>query len=221
MPMRPDNRRALATAVLALLSLLRPSAALAEESLRCRGALVRVGGARSDLVAHCGEPAFREPIPSEAGVIVLGGALPWVVERAVSESVERWSYNFGPRRFVYYVTLRGGRISEIEHGGYGYDPAVLAGAGPRAVDCGAATLRIGERTLDLVAKCGDPVSLERRAERRAITFAPAPATAVSEYRTVDVAVWTFDPGPGRLTVVATLEDGVIVDVRSGGYGASR
>lgn len=89
--------RLMAGALLAL-ALLPP--ALADRGLRCGQHLVRVGDTKLDVLAHCGEPAYRE--------IVSGGG------GADSPLVEQWYYLLGPQRFPRVLTFRGLRLVGVE-----------------------------------------------------------------------------------------------------------
>ncbi len=69
---------------------------------RCTPDALHIGDRTFDVLARCGEPAYRDL-------------------RQVSQSVaEVWTYDFGPRTFVRYVELQGGRIMQIRTGSYGY-----------------------------------------------------------------------------------------------------
>lgn len=77
-------------------------------------------------------------------------------------------------------------------------------------------IRVGDRTLDLLAKCGSPTAIDRRTERR-----PTPTATghlVTSYRTIDIELWTFDFGPQRFIRYVTLENGIVVGVKDGSYG---
>jgi hypothetical protein len=91
-----------AIAVIAVFaSLVHVSAtAASESSLRCAGGLVGLGDATIDLLGKCGAPALREPRVDEAWVAFGGGGSS--VQRRVLLAVERWTYDFGPQRFLMF-----------------------------------------------------------------------------------------------------------------------
>jgi len=41
--------------------------------------------------------------------------------RKVYVTIEEWTYNFGPSRFVRIFTFRNGSVTDIRTGGYGYE----------------------------------------------------------------------------------------------------
>jgi hypothetical protein len=92
-----NGRRAVGAALLALGC---AQAALADRGLRCGTHLVRVGDTKLDVLAHCGEPAFRE--------VVSGGG------GADSPLIEQWYYLLGPQRFPRVLTFRGLRLLSVE-----------------------------------------------------------------------------------------------------------
>jgi len=208
--------------VLTIAAALGPFAAsAAESSLRCDGGLVSIGDAKLDLLGKCGEPALRDARPvSLATVVVQPGPL-LVAGASTGSTVEQWTYNFGPQRFLELVTLEGGKVVAIERGGYGYDPTRLRGAGPggRAA-CESAAFHVGDLKIDLLARCGEPATLDVRQESRAAALPGQPATLAS-FGTVQVEVWTYDLGPQRFIAIVTLEDGKVVAVERGGYGYAR
>jgi hypothetical protein len=180
----------------ALLLALTPAAALADSSIQCDGGIVSVGDSKIDLLGKCGPPALVEDR--------------WRRKTAV----ERWTYNFGPNRFLQLVTLVNGKVAAVERGGYGYPPEKMAEPQePGRARCETSAIRIGDSKIDLLAKCGEPALQESRLERR--------ADAAGRGRFVQVDVWTYDFGPQSFVQHATLENGKVVLVERGGYGYAR
>lgn len=120
----------LRSASLVLLLFLAATPALADESIRCGSYLVDVGSPRAEVKAKCGDPsdiyerteyritdgALRQRILDDRVVtdeLIRSG-------RVVPVHIEEWTYNFGPSRFVRYLTFENGRLARIETGGYGY-----------------------------------------------------------------------------------------------------
>ena len=69
-------------------------------SFRCGGETVSVGDRQNAVKKACGQPDK---------IRVSGGG-----------AVEEWIYNFGPTRFIYYVTFKYGRLERIQAGEYGF-----------------------------------------------------------------------------------------------------
>lgn len=82
----------------------------------CRGGkLLSTGDTAAEALIKCGMPAFTEQWIDES------------IERGVYgragksiDTVEEWTYNFGPHDLIYILRLRNGRVTRIETGGYGY-----------------------------------------------------------------------------------------------------
>lgn len=68
-------------------------------SFRCAGETISVGDRKYSVIEACGAPDK---------ITVSGGG-----------TVEKWVYNFGPTRFIHYVTFVRGRLSRIQAGEYG------------------------------------------------------------------------------------------------------
>jgi hypothetical protein len=138
----------------------------------------------------------------------------------------------------------------VERGGYGYGlgsddmgPAFI----PRA-RCDHLSIHEGDRSFDLLARCGEPASRDLTVVRRQVVLQePAPARPRGEAgnrdpgqrgkqpdRTrraqvlvqavagsVDVEVWAYDFGPQVLVRLVELENGVVTKVDTAGHGYSR
>jgi Protein of unknown function (DUF2845) len=206
-----------------LLALAAPAAVLAvpPASIRCGSRLVSVGDAKLDLLGRCGPPTYSDAREVERNRLRVDGARHASDVAATSEvilTVEEWTYDFGPSALVQFVTLEGGRIVWIESGGYGHlrEAARPTEPLPRA-PCEPAVIDVGDRKLELLLECGEPVTADRRRERRAVTTRFA-HEATGESVTVEVEVWAYNFGPNRLTELVTIVDGWVVKVERGSYG---
>lgn len=78
-------------------------------ALRCGNKLVDRGDRKHKVLHACGEPTYRDayerPIP---GAYFL------------FNQVDVWTYNFGPRRFMYELIFEQGVLVRINQLGYGY-----------------------------------------------------------------------------------------------------
>ncbi len=96
-----------------------------QNSLRCPGStgLISIGDTESEVLDKCGEPTTNVKIripgvyygnPGEMGheeyrrQIAREGA-----------ATQKWTYDFGPNKFVYYLSFQEGELYRIESGGYG------------------------------------------------------------------------------------------------------
>ena len=134
----------LAVIALWLLGNVWPITAQASSSMRCGSRLVGEGDYTAELLAACGEPAFRDewqyPARYGAGLV---------------SDTEVWTYDFGPNQLLRVVRLRDGKIGEIETDGYGFSKGSAGRCEPSAIVEGLSKYR-------LFRKCGEP--LTRRAE---------------------------------------------------------
>jgi hypothetical protein len=202
--------------------LLAARRAGADDAVRCGGALVTPGDAALDLLARCGPPAIREERVVERAVVVANAASSGASEvRRDTRIVERWTYNFGPGRLIAVVTIDGGKVRRVERGGYGYPPERLGSRAAGASRCDG-DVRVGDLTLDVLARCGEP-ALRDRAERERDATAEASGGDgwVAWRERVAVETWTYDLGSERLMLLVTLEDGKVASVERGGYGYAR
>jgi hypothetical protein len=97
-------------------------------ALRCHGRIVSVGDRKYDVMVKCGEPTWvetREEIYSETyGLDLYGyGGVSGIytdLQRVVKILIEKWTYNFGPHRLIYYLKFEDDILTEIKTGGRGY-----------------------------------------------------------------------------------------------------
>jgi hypothetical protein len=80
----------------------------------CTEQIVSVGDSKTDVLAKCGEPSFKDTHDEE-----FKGKLD-DRERKVFVTVEEWTYNLGPTRFVRILTFRNSKLTDIRTGNYGY-----------------------------------------------------------------------------------------------------
>lgn len=213
-------RRVVRLLLAAALILLAPRAGA--DSLRCDGGLVAVGDSKLDLLGKCGQPALREAVAEERASLQVDAAGTAVSGQRAAVTVERWTYNFGPRRFVQHVRLEGGLVTAVEQGGYGYDLGAapdLAPAIPRA-RCDQLGFHLGDSTFDLLARCGEPATRDVRVVTRT-SSGPSGGGAVAVTTATElVEVWTYDLGPRVLSRRLLIEAGRLVRIDTGGYGYS-
>jgi hypothetical protein len=81
----------------------------------CGGPIVVIGDLKSDVLMKCGEPALKDAHQEEFGERVGNG-----LGQTVYVTVEEWTYNYGPNRFVRIFTFTNGKVSDIKTGGYGF-----------------------------------------------------------------------------------------------------
>lgn len=116
---------ALAAGVLGL-GLLLPRSGEASSSLRCDNKLVQEGASQYEVKSLCGPPqdvqqrtearrvqrAVQRPCGTGTCVVV--------VDDFVEVVVDEWVYDFGPRRFMQYLTFEGGQLVAVRAGTYGH-----------------------------------------------------------------------------------------------------
>lgn len=206
--------RALTVALIGVATASRAS----ESSLRCDGGLISLGDSQLDVIGKCGEPALRDSRTEERAAAAREADSRSVSGVRVSAVVHDWTYNFGPQRFIYVVTLDGGKVVAIERGGYGYESErVTAARKSKPASCDSSSFKVGTIKLDLLARCGEPASKDVRQVQRIETN----DTTITAEPSLEVEVWTYDLGPRQFAQIVTLENGKVVSAERGGYGYQR
>jgi len=107
--------------------LLLPEPSSASGGLRCGTRLVQEGDTQYEVRSLCGAPddvqqrkearrvqrAVERPCARGSGSCVV------VVDDYVEVAVDEWVYDFGPRRFLQYLTFEGGQLVDVRSGPYG------------------------------------------------------------------------------------------------------
>ncbi len=81
----------------------------------CSEQVVSRGDLTTDVIAKCGEPSWKDVHQEEFKERLDTGLV-----RTVVVTVEEWTYNLGPSRFVRVLTFRNGKLVDIRTGNYGY-----------------------------------------------------------------------------------------------------
>lgn len=212
----PRSIRLLLAACLAL-----PLVARAD-SLRCDGGIVSVGDTKLDLLGKCGAPTLREELAEERSRVRVGADGRSVAGRATAVTVERWTYDFGPRQFVQHVTLEAGTVRAVARGSYGYDLGQRRDGPPiPRARCDQLAFHVGDGTLDLLARCGEPALRDVKVVTRTASTPDGAGGVETTTATTYLEVWSYDLGPQAFVRLVTVDDGKVARVDTGGYGYSR
>lgn len=82
----------------------------------CSEQIVSIGDSKSDVLAKCGDPTWKDARQEEFKERLDSGLM-----RNVFVTIDEWTYNLGPNRFVRIFTFRNGKLVDIKPGGYGYE----------------------------------------------------------------------------------------------------
>ncbi len=191
--------------MLLLFALLPAVPAQALDSMRCGSRLTSVGTTAAEVLAACGEPAYRDvwPQPYGAAAGYLG-------------QVEQWTYNFGSSQLLRVLRFRQGRLQRIDTEGYGF-----AAADPG--DCSGG-ITPGIAKYRLIAQCGEPLTrsadfLQVPLDRYQRVYDPRHAPPAWEF--VYREEWVYNFGPARLMRIVRLDNGRVTEVETGARGFVR
>lgn len=201
-----STRPPLALSAVALLMLACALPARASDSIRCGSRIISVEARAADILAACGEPDFRD-VRSYPGPSLPG---------EIAES-EQWTYNFGRNQLLQVMSLRNGRLVNIQTDGYGFPKNASRGCAPESIIDGQSKYR-------LLASCGEPLTrrnlgfvqaLRPRHQHRYGGFSTSRGSyPVEVYR----EEWVYNFGSRYFLRVVTLDDGVVSDVQNGERG---
>lgn len=159
-------------------------------------ARISEGMSSLEVLRQCGEPPVvdsrQEEWHADDGTVLQ------------VDTVERWTYDLGPQRFVRIFNLRNGIVTASRTGGYGTEKQT-----GKRLDCGAARISVGDLKHDVLSRCGEPTTSAVHVESRE----RGPRTI---YETVED--WVYDLGPSRLVRTFTFRNGRVQVIETGGYG---
>lgn len=105
---------------------LAPESAAAN-GMRCQNKLVQPGDSQYEVKSLCGTPddmqqrterrrvarAVQRPCANGIGYCTV------MIEDEVEVVVDEWTYDFGPQRFIQFLTFEGGKLIHVRSGPYG------------------------------------------------------------------------------------------------------
>jgi hypothetical protein len=95
-----------------------PEAAPPIPRARCGHLGFHVGDTTFDVLARCGEPAARDEKLVTTTLATTDGRAGTAV--TTTETIEFWTYDFGPQVLVRRLAFAHGKVVRVETGGYGY-----------------------------------------------------------------------------------------------------
>jgi hypothetical protein len=220
-------------------------------ALRCGSDLISERDRKYEVLSKCGEPEFIEKWEEEKAVYVtnakhkiIGDLLldrQNILAKSRISHIEEWTYNFGPYKFIQYLTFVNGKLKKIEDGPKGFKGDIFSGTYKSR--CGH-LVETGDRKIEVIMNCGDPVSIEytweeyistvsarerirkiprffrnkqRRPKKRDFKFVKE-IIYEQKRSVINIEEWTYNFGPRRFLYFITLENGKVVRVEEGGYG---
>jgi hypothetical protein len=200
---------------------LLPFSGARADSLECDGRRVSPGDTKVDLLGKCGEPTARDERTEERQTATVDKSSQTGEARKVTEVVETWLYDFGPQRFVQYVTLTGGKVRAVKSGDYGTASArrLRADAVPVAKCDAMRSFSVGARSLDVLARCGEPATREVKQVVSAVLAGDGNGnTVTASSSTTAVETWTYNFGASAFLRRLVIKDGLVAKIETGGYG---
>ena len=106
--------------------LLLWAATASATGLRCENKLVQTGDSTYDVKSLCGPPddvqqrTERRRVRRAVQRECPQGPCTVVIDDEVEIQIELWTYDFGPQRFLQYLTFEEGKLIHVKSGGYGH-----------------------------------------------------------------------------------------------------
>lgn len=119
------------------------------------------------------------------------------------------------------VSLTSMKLGITRHWMPGLLLAAALGATPAyAFRCGTQLVHEGDTRAQVIAKCGEPVEIDRRSvwRRPLVWLRGRPVFLGSDLVEIPVELWTYNLGPNKLMRRIRFEDGRVVEIETLGYG---
>ena len=130
-----------------------------------------------------------------------------VNESTFDITIEEWTYNFGPERFIRTLIFENDELSSIETGGYGFD----AGRNDNPI------VDIGDSKAVVYMKYGSPTHTDiRKQSQTSIHYNDQGECLYVEKcaKWMNIEEWTYDFGPDRLIQKLRFKNNRLVDFDS-------
>jgi len=187
-------------------------------ALECEGRFVSVGDRKFEVLSACGKPTLVQAWQEE--LVVFERVNEDILEQLRTSqllNVEEWTYNFGPRRFLYFLRFENGRLTRIDSGPYGFDETL--GIVPSDPDACRRFIEPGQRMVDVLRHCGAPVSKDIMEDIRTLSVAGEDTGILRKQKVlVRKEEWAYDFGSSRFVFFVTFENGRVTAVENRGYG---
>jgi hypothetical protein len=171
---------------------------------RCPNGLINEGITKYEVLMKCGEPTFTDERTEERVTKTGEGS-----HTRYTVEIEEWTYNFGSRKFLRILTFHSGKLIRIATRGYGTDAPV-----PSSKDPGR-QVQTGDTKFEVLNKLGTPVDKNRQEIQRKERTKDGTIVITTTVR----ETWTFDLGSNRFIRFVEFENGRVVRIETGGYGA--
>jgi hypothetical protein len=117
----------LVTAFAALGGMAATSTVQADDSLSCKQRIISIGDSMYEVRSLCGDPDFvqQRRVRRSARGSIRNQCLPgarcnngW--EDSIEMTIDEWTYDFGPNRFVQFLIFEDGKLVQVRNGEYGH-----------------------------------------------------------------------------------------------------
>lgn len=99
-------------------------------------------------------------------------------------------------------------------------PAPALAGSDSSIRCRGGIVSIGDATIDLLGKCGEPAMRDGRTDLTTVAYR-AEGEKVKQATAVNVERWTYDFGPQAFLMFVTVEGGKVTFIERGGYGYAK
>lgn len=183
-------------------------------ALRCGTDLVTKGDSRYDVLSKCGSPLLKEQWQELNTIERSDVHHSRIVTQALT--IEEWTYNLGPAKFIQYLKFVDGKLVDITSGRRGFSGYISETKDYR---CGK-HIRRGDRKLDVLMRCGEPSFRDDNASASIISDVHRldSQTQASQTQFKEIEEWVYDFGPRTFTLQVYFVHGKVVEVESGRYG---
>jgi Protein of unknown function (DUF2845) len=114
-------------AILLAAMVIVPQPGAADRSLRCDGRLISIGDTAAQVKETCGPPDHIKKWEEGRGA-AISQLFDYEAERYLAPKLiigpihmERWTYNFGPTKFIRYLDFENDKLIRIKTGDKGSD----------------------------------------------------------------------------------------------------
>jgi hypothetical protein len=91
-------------------------------------------------------------------------------------------------------------------------------AAAESIRCGSRIIERGSSSAELSSFCGDPAQVSKSSTYNGGGRVGPAGVAVGSVEQIEVEIWTYNFGPNQLMERVRIENGIVVQIDSLGYG---
>jgi hypothetical protein len=172
-------------------------------SFYCNSQIVSVGNTLAEVLLKCGPPSWADATETET--VTRVSATEW---RTVRQTLTNWLYNWGASNLTRLLSFENGALTTIKTGAYSMTMT--------ARQCQFSSLTPGMSKLDVLARCGKPLSEQSYRIQELVKVQVLLRNDPDEWELLRTPTeeWVYQFAPDPLVRVLTFKDSRLREIKT-------